>query len=688
LASGSRQNIYFRRIYIVIAGLFILWVCLEVRLFYIQINQHEFYVEQSRLQSAKKINLAARRGTIFDRSGEQIATNLIHYDLGVDLQRVQQKNKIAKSLANVFNKSPQHYLRKMKRNRDFVYLERKVQESYVQALEALEDPGFVKLKGFRRFYPYGKYGSQLIGFTNIDDKGIAGIELQYEKELSGKAGWTFLLADAKRRFGYHVDLPQILPEPGKDIALTLDKNIQTIVEDELEQGVKKYNARYGMAVLMNPNTGEILAMASSPGFDLNRAARSTTEQRRNRVIADIFEPGSTFKIFPAAALLQENLKKPNDIVFCENGSYKYYDHTVNDSKKYGWLSFKKVIENSSNIGMVKLSTDISSRTFYRYLKNFGFDSQTGISLLGEASGLLSKPNQFSGLSKGVISFGQEIGVTALQMVNAYSAVVNGGYLMRPYVVQKVFGSNGVILSETEPLVIRQVISNEVSDILKEFMFDAVRRGTGKRVNIEQILMGGKTGTAQKYNSKTKRYKLNAYLSSFIGFAPYEQPQYVLGVFLDEPKPRYYGGDVAAPIFSSIMDRIIKFVPTDKENPLSVPKIVQRNEKIPDLSGLNLLAVEEFCRINDLSYQIEGNGTHVLAQNTKSDELYFVLGKPSFKNTKVPKLTGKTIREALKLINFSYFRVKISGRGTIIKQYPSPGTSTTRNQTLTLTCSEN
>lgn len=687
MASGSRQNIHFNRIYMVVVGLILFWLLLESRLFFIQVNQHEFYVEQSQLQSAKKITLPAQRGTIFDRQGEQLATNIIHYDLAIDLRRVKNKGKIANKFSTFFNKSPNYYLRKMNRKRDFVYLERKVQEGIARKFETLKDPGFVKIKGFRRFYPYNTYGSQLIGFTDIDDKGISGLELQYENKLRGEAGWTFLLADARRRFGYNVDLPQVLPKPGHDLYLTIDKNFQTIVDDELQHGVKVNNAKFGMAVLMDPNTGEILAMSSAPGFNLNKPSRSTTDQRRNRTITDIIEPGSTFKVFPAAALLQENIKKPADIVFCENGSYKLYDHIVHDTKKYGWLSFKKVIVNSSNIGMVKLTADISNRKFYRYLKNFGFDAQTGVNLQGEATGMLSKPNQFSGISKGVISFGQEIGVTALQMVNAFSALVNGGTLMRPYVVQKMVASDGSIIQETNPVVIRQVITPEVGQLIKEFLLDAVRRGTGRKVNIKEVLMGGKTGTAQKYNRKTKRYKRNAYLSSFIGFAPYDSPKYVLGIFLDEPRPRYYGGDIAAPIFSKILNRIMKFVPTEENGQVPELMFAEKNTRIPDMTGMQYIAAEEFLKINDIPYEIKGSGSHIISQSKKSDEFAITLGNPEVKSTVVPNLKGKTIREALKLVNFSKLRVKINGSGVVIKQSPTPGKTIKHNQILTLTCEE-
>ena len=360
---------------------------------------------------------------------------------------------------------------------------------------------------------------------------------------------------------------------------------------------------------------------------------------------------------------------------------------MHDTEKHGWLSFKKVVEFSSNIGMVKLTKDLSSRTFYRYLKNFGFDSQTGINLIGETTGMLSKPDEFSGITKGVISFGQEIGVTAIQMVTAFSALINGGSLMRPYVVKKLVDSQGSVVDETEPLAIRQVISEQVSETMRDFLLDVVRRGTGKKVNIKDVLVGGKTGTAQKYNRETKRYKRNAFLASFIGFAPYNSPKYVLGVFIDEPKPVYYGGEVAAPIFSSIIQRIINFAPTKESEHVPELKIAEQNSHIPDMTGLRFTAAEEFLLINDLSFQIEGSGSYVLSQSQKADEVSLVLGNPQMKTAVVPNLKGKTIREALKLVDFSNFRVIINGSGIVVKQSPAPGKKTNSYQVLTLTCSE-
>ncbi len=687
MGTRSGKSIHFRRIYIIIVGILIFWAALETRLFIIQVKNHDFYTEQSKVQSAKKVNIAAQRGNIFDRNQECLATDLIQYDLAVDLNKINNKDKIATAFAKHLKHSKQYYLDRMNTSRDFKYMARKVSREKMLKIWEMDNPGLVRIEGYRRFYPFGKCGSQVIGFTDVDNKGINGIELQYEEQLHGENGWTFLMADARRRFGYNVDYPQLSSKAGVDITLTIDKNFQTIVEDELDLGVKKYRADYGMAIMMNPSTGEILAMYSSPGFDPNNASASSIKHRRNRTITDIFEPGSTFKIFPAAALLQENIKKPDDIVFCENGKYRYYNHTVNDSKKHAWLSFQKVIEYSSNIGMVKLSADISKNTFYQYIKNFGFDAQTGVNLIGESTGLLSKPNKFSGLSKGVISFGQEIGVTAIQITNAYASVINGGELMRPYLLEEIRSAEGKTLQKNEPKVIRRVVSEEVAEQLRQFMVGAVTRGTGKKAQIEGITIGGKTGTAQKYNQKTKSYVRGKYLSSFIGFAPAEHPEYVLAIFLDNPGSVYYGGDVAAPIFRNIMKRILSFAPSDIDDITGEyqPQFAQANKNIPNFSGLSASALEDYFEFKNVDYQVAGQGKYVVAQARSKDPVEFKLGKLNHTSQSMPDLRGLTIREALKKMDFSRFRVSITGTGRVTKQSIKPGTKVTTRSDLRLSC---
>ncbi len=688
MGSTSKNAIHFGRVYIIVGAIVLFWGFLEVRLYQIQINNHEFYQKQSTNQVEKKIIIPASRGIIFDRNDERLATNLIHYDLGVDLNRLGNKKLLIQSLGKVFRNSAAYYNNKFKKGGDFVYLSRKVSKKQVELIADIKEPGLVKLKNFRRFYPFSKYGSQVIGFTDVDDHGASGIEKQYDDILKGKNGWTILQVDAKRRFSYSAEHPVIEPERGADIHLTIDKNYQTILEDNLEIGVKKYRAKSGMAILMRPETSEILAMCGYPGYNPNHLSKSKPEFRKNRIFSDVFEPGSTFKLFPIATLLQEGIKKTDDIVYCENGSFRYFDHTVRDSKKYGWLSLQRVFENSSNIGMVKLSDNIPKHVFYRYLKNFSFGSLTGTGIQGENSGFLSKPNVYSGISKGMMSHGYEIGSTALQIANAYCAVVNGGYLMKPYFIRKIENAHGEIIEENSPTLIRQVISGEVSEVLKKFMVGVVTRGTGKKAQIDGVHVGGKTGTAQKYDGKKKKYKKGAYISSFIGFASLDNPEFVLAVFLDEPNPRYYGGETAAPIFKLMMQHLLNVSsgPVFTEN-LPVTTAYE-TEKSPNLVGFHVSVANEILNIRDVDYEFIGDGNYISSQKIVDDEIVFQLANYNVDISKMPDLRGLSIRDALKKVDFSKVRVQIKGQGKVKKQTIASGTEIKSPQVLVLNCSNN
>jgi cell division protein FtsI (penicillin-binding protein 3) len=687
LKVALNKNIKFERIYILLISLVLFWLGLQARLYIVQIKNHDYYVQQSQLQSEKKIVLPAKRGEIFDRNHAALATNLEHYDIGLDMNHVQNTNAIITACSKAFNTPREEYRAKLRTDKDFVFLARKVSQEKSIELEKIQDAGLVLLPAYRRYYPYGFYGSQVIGFTDVDDKGISGIEMHYESLLKGEEGWTTMVVDARRRFRYDVDQPGRKPVPGMDITLTIDKDYQTIVEDELRAGVIKSNAGYGIAVLLDPNSGEVLAMGSYPTFNPNSPQSSTLNQRKNRAITDVFEPGSTFKVFSAAALLQEGIKKQNDIVFCEQGAFKFYSHVIHDTKRHGWLSLRGVIEHSSNIGMVKLISELPSLTFFKYLKSFGFDAHTGIGISGESSGLLTHPRAFSGLSKGVISFGQEVGVTALQITNAFCVLVNGGVLMKPYLVMRVMAQDGTIVEENEPESIRRVITPEVSQTLKNFMHGVVERGTGKRAATAVIPVGGKTGTAQKYNKRLRSYRKGGYLASFIGFAPYDNPRFVLGVFIDEPKPAHTGGKVAAPVFAKIIERIYAHTPIDESESDNAPSslFAQKNSHLPVLTGLTLPAAEELLEMRNISFNPKGEGRYIKQQVLENDDLILHLGDATVTGSRIPNLYGLSLREALKKINFARVRVKITGSGKVIKQSIAPGSSYHPGSTLYLTC---
>jgi len=318
--------------------------------------------------------------------------------------------------------------------------------------------------------------------------GLSGLELQFEDKLKGKNGKAILQYDATRKVSFNSDYPLLKPISGADIYLTIDKDIQTIVEKELKKGVDKMRGKSGIAIVMDPYSGAVLAMANYPSINPNNHKKYKEWIKKNRAITDVFEPGSTMKMFTAGALLQERIHKPDDIVYCKNGSYKVHGHTFRDTKKYGWLSFQKVIEKSSNIGIVQLVDNLPDNMLYRYLKNFGFGSKTGIGLLGESAGTLASPKRWSRMSKDVIAIGHEIGVTALQITTAFSALVNGGILYKPYVVkgmEKPGTDQDIVISKKEK--IRQILSPEVSEILKGFMKSVVEKGTGVNADRKSVV---------------------------------------------------------------------------------------------------------------------------------------------------------------------------------------------------------
>jgi len=324
---------------------------------------------------------------------------------------VQNKEKVAQACSKAFHKSKSHYLKKLNQKGRHTFLARKVDDRDIREILALRDPGLIRTKNFRREYPYQTYGAHLLGFTDTDDKGLSGLESQYEEELRGVDGEAILQRGGRQVF-INADNPIEQPLHGSNIFLTIDKNIQTIIEQELTAGVKKSKAKAGMAVVLDPFNGEVLAMANYPSFDPNRQQKYNSGIKRNRIITDVFEPGSTLKLMTAAALLQEQIKKEEDIVYCEQGRYKVYDRYFNDTINHGWLTFRKTVALSSNIGMIKLSESLPSNTQFRYLRNFGFGTKTGIGLSGENGGILENPQKWSGLSKASLAIGFSCSTTA------------------------------------------------------------------------------------------------------------------------------------------------------------------------------------------------------------------------------------------------------------------------------------
>ncbi len=676
------------RWYLLITGITLFWLALMANFFRLQVHLHDYFAAIADKQYYRKITLHAQRGIIYDWAGNRLVTNTIHYDLAADPKLVRHKKQVVELCARLFHESKAHFWAKLNQKTRFVFLARKKRAHEINAILQLKDPGIIKIPVFRRNYFYGEYAAQLIGFTDPDDRGLAGLELQYDQALRGQDGKAILQYSPGRRLFYNPEFQIKTPVDGNNLYLTIDKNIQTVVEQELRQGVKEARARAGMCVVMDPQSGRVLAMANYPSFDPNDQARYPAFNKRNRIIADVFEPGSTMKSFAAATLLQTRLHKPQDLVFCENGRFKYYRSVFTDSKAHSWLTFKKVVSHSSNIGMIKLTETLPANTLFRFLKSFGFGSKTGLDLMGEASGLLDQPRSWSAIRKASVSIGYGIGVTALQLASAYSALVNGGKLYRPFVVSKMVQPNGKVVFEHQPKLIRRVISEAVSQKIKQFLLAVVEEGTGQKAQIEGIKVGGKTGTARKVKPEGGYYT-NKYTASFAGFAPFEEPKYVCVVVMDEPKTFFYGGQVAAPVFKKIISRILN-LETRRPAPQDEPAdhlFVQKSKTISDLTGLDRESAIALLESKEVDFDIKGQGTYVQRCYQKDGQWIIELGNHLKSGSMVPRLNGLTLREAIRLLDLSKINLEVRGdpTGIVYKQNIKPGTVIKRRANLVLTC---
>ncbi|MDP2911128.1 MAG: penicillin-binding transpeptidase domain-containing protein, partial [Candidatus Omnitrophota bacterium] len=407
-------------------------------------------------------------------------------------------------------------------------------------------------------YPNGVIASHILGFTDTDNNGLEGLELRFDKHLKGVQGYRYAIRDAKQREVPSYEYKEIQPVDGDNIVLTIDNMIQSIAEKELENGYKKFHAKGACIIIMDPFTGDILALANRPSYDPNNArGGATADSRRNRAICDYFEPGSSFKIIAASSLLEEKAVRPDEKFYCENGEYKWHGHTYHDHTPHGWLAFRDVIKYSSNIGTMKAAQKLGPDRLYKYIKKFGFGEKTGIELPGEINGVTTHPSTWSKLSLCSISMGQEVTVTALQLSRAIAVLANGGNLVTPRIVEAIEDRTGHVIKKFETKKPQRIISEETAKEMRNILRGVVDSGTAEMAEVDGYFPAGKTGTAQKVESNGT-YSHSKFTASFIGFVPYDDPRLVIAVIMDEPRPIYYGGVVCAPVFKKVTAELMSY----------------------------------------------------------------------------------------------------------------------------------
>ena len=547
-----------------------------VRLGFIQIFKSSSYFSIAKNQSRTVIEIEPARGRILDMKGQDLALDVRLDSLYSVSREVKKKELAAEGLSRILGIDRAEILERVSRDKLFVWIARKISSPKADAVRKLKIEGLQFVKESQRVYPKGEAACQLVGFTDIDNNGLEGIELHYNSFLKGVPGWRLVQKDAKQRELISKQLEMVPPVDGYNIHLTIDQVIQSIAEKSLEEGAKKFNAKGGSVIVMDPKSGDILAMAMVPAYDLNNAKRSTAEERRDRAITDLFEPGSVFKAITLSGILQDKTFSLDEKFNCENGSWAVAGKVLHDHHGYGMLSFREVIEKSSNIGTVKGAIRLGAAKLYKTIKDFGFGNKTGIGLLGEISGITPSPDHWSRSSIINIPIGQGVAVTPIQLASAFGAIANNGLLMKPRILTHIDDADGKIIQSYDPEPVRQVISKESALQVRTVLEGVVRCGTGKKAQVPGFRAAGKTGTAQKI-LPNGTYSHDKFFASFVGFVPYDEPKVVIAVSIDEPHPVYYGGDVAAPIFSRVAGEILGYWQISQNN---VPQEVVKAGKLP------------------------------------------------------------------------------------------------------------
>ena len=628
-----------RRVLLLLA-LGALWFgALACRLCDLQIRHHDTYRQRAERQQNRVVELTPPRGTIYDRRGHELAVSVEVESVAADPSQVVDAAATAAALAEVLDLDVRELGEDLADGeRVFTWVKRKLEPPQAEEVRELALPGIFLLPESKRYYPLGSLAAPVLGHVGLDNSGLAGLEYLYEQVVASKPGKRRVLRDAHRGTVLYPHLVISEAEPGKDLHLTLDVTLQHLVERELAAAVARTQARGGIVIMIDPQDGAILAMASYPTFDPNRFYEYREERRRNPAVMDAYEPGSTFKLVTVAAALEAGAVDPSHVFDCERGGITLAGVRINDHQSFGKLTVHQIITRSSNVGAIKLGAAAGAEHLFATITAFGFGRRTGIDLPSESSGILRPAERWSPLSPAYISFGQGISVTALQLVNAFAAIANGGCLLKPYIVASIGGDG----TPRETIGKRQVVGLPISPSsvrqIREMLEGVVLTGTGKPAAVPAYRVAGKTGTAQKVAPRGRGYAANKHVASFVGFAPFERPALVGAVILDEPRPLYHGGEVAAPVFAAIVGRALLYLGIAPERPQPELWPGQRTARLPR------------------------GGT--------SPEPARPAAVPA---GTVPEFFGLSARQALRRASALGLRPALNGHGAVARQRPPPGT---------------
>lgn len=643
MAVKSRRWLKFRIVSILIIFL-VLFVALISRAFQLQVLSGQKLKTLANRQHTATLQLQPERGVIYDRNGEKLAASVIMDSVCADPSRIFDPLNASAKIAKILNLDKQAVFKKISEPKNFCWLARRISPDQAADIETAGIEGVFLVKEPKRFYPNGRLAAHLLGFVGDDDSGLEGLEYKYDDILKGKPEKLAWARDAKgKKLFLRVEKNKITKDKYLNLVLTIDNRIQYLVETHLKEAVLSRDAKGGIAIVMDPKTGEIIALANEAGFNPNNIQGLTPEKWLNRAVTDAFDPGSTFKPFLIAAALEEKVVRETDKIFCEDGNFAVANRVIHEAggKRHGYLSVREILKYSSNIGTVKIAQKLSKEKYYQYIQNFGFGTKTGMELPGESSGILRPIQNWSSVDTATIAFGQGISVTAIQLITAMSAIANNGVLMKPHIVRGLTDQNDNPIIMYAPEVVRQVVSPQTAKRLSVMLTEVVGAadGTGKNAHIVDVAVAGKTGTAQKFDSARGEYSSEKVSTSFMGFFPSDNPQIAILVILDEPQTDKWGGVAAAPVFKNIGEQILNCFKTS-------------------IRGKPAIAQETVNKMRLVSAQ-----QNYPRQNISGDD-----------ESNMPDFTGLTIRQALRKAKANSIELIVSGNGWAVHQYPRASTS--------------
>ena len=670
-ASKTRPDTSHRRVLFIVCVLVIWMVGIAGQLVYLQIVRHDEMRKEAR---AQQLHLdpdsnGSMRGRVLDREGRELALSVETDSCYVVPYEIENVEETSSRLASVVGIEASELARRITEadnaKSKFMWLARRLDEAHAKEIQDLNLKGIYMRKEPKRFYPNGSLAAHVLGFVGLDEVGLAGIEQFHNERISGESGKVFIEKDAH---GFSYESTEDPSRAGQTVVLTIDQMIQYRVEQSLEAAVNRTGSKSGTVIVLDPRTGEVLALANSPTFDPNDAGQATKQSRVNGALENVYEPGSTFKIVAFSAAIEEGLVKPEDHIDCQMGSITVAGRLIHDHHAFGSLTIADALAKSSNVAAIKLGLRVGDDRMYDYMKRFGFGSRTGIELPGETAGILRPVSHWSPSSMGSLAMGQEVGVTPLQMTTAFGALANDGVRIAPHLVREIRGSDGSIVYSATPQQSR-VVSTATAKALRGMLEGVTLNGTAKQAQLKGYTAAGKTGTAQKIDPKTRTYSTTKHIASFVGFAPVENPAVVIIVVLDEPAGAYHGGDVAAPVFREIAEQILPGLNI-------APDIELKNEPVQDLvalSGVSSTAADRAREEQDRVTQESQATLPQVAESTgKSNSGEVVYALASNRAVLMPDLRGRSVRDAARICGQLGLLLEAHGEGRAVQQDPAAG----------------